>query len=381
MKRPLILIIVVLLSVNHGLLGQTNTADSIKSKNTYPGGTFYKVESIRHFRNCRKPRNIVLMIGDGMGVAQVFAGMTANGGHLYIDNFDRIGFSKTQPSKGYITDSAAGGTAIATGEKTYDGAVGVDTLKKPLENILEIVRKRGFSTGVVVTTEVTDATPASFVAHVPSRYQSEEIAQAFVDSGIDLFIGAGRENFENRNDGKNLIPELAAKGYKVCSSVDEINAVKSGKTGGFLENLPYDKRGDQLAVTTGAALRLLSRNGQGFFLMVEGSKIDSGGHATDMNQEVGEMLDFDRAVGKVLEFAAKDRRTLVVVTADHETGGLSLTGGDMSTGKVTGNFAWGNHTGIMVPVFAYGPGADAFMGIYENTGIFRRFLKVLKIRN
>lgn len=380
MKKALFIFVILLFFVFPETIGQVTVSDSIKLKTSYPGGPFYQTGSVRHFRGSRKPKNIVLMIGDGMGLAQVFAGLTANGGHLFIDNFNRIGFSKTQPAKRYVTDSAAGGTAISTGVITFNGAIGVDTSKKPLENIFEVVRKKGKFTGVVVTKGVADATPASFVAHVPSRYNTEDIAAAYVNSGINLFIGSGRWGFENRKDGKDLISELTGKGYQVCTDINGIKSVKSGYVAGFLEDMPLDKRAGQLEVTTGEALRILGNNPRGFFLMVEGSEIDGGGHSNDIRQEIGEMLDFDQAIGKVLKFAENNRRTLVIVTADHETGGLSLTDGDMGTGKVTGRFATTDHTGIMVPVFAYGPGADTFAGIYENTGLFERFLKVLRIK-
>lgn len=380
MKKIIIPVILLLFWQYTDLQGQANNKQDATLNNIYPGGSFYKVEGVWQVRSCRKPKNVILMIGDGMGVAQVFAGVTANGGHLWLDNFRKAGFSKTQPAKRYVTDSAAGATAIATGQKTNNGAIGVDTAKQPVENIFEIVRKKRISTGLVVTSDVTDATPASFVAHVPSRYQNEEIANGFVKSGINLFIGEGRNRFEERKDGRNLLNELSAKGYKVCKTVEEIKSVGFGNLAGLLEALPPEKRGDQLAVTTEAAMNLLNLNPEGFFLLVEGSEIDGGGHNNNMSREVGEMLDFDRAVGKALKFAEKDRRTLVVVTADHETGGLSLTDGDMSTGMVTGSFSSGNHTGIMVPVFAYGPGSDEFTGIFENTGLFERFVKVLKLK-
>lgn len=379
MKKAIFAAIFTVIFILPEIQGQVTVSDSVKSKTVYPGGPFYVTGSVKHFHRPRKPKNVVLMIGDGMGLAQVFAGITANGGHLYIDNFNRIGFSKTQPAKKYVTDSAAGGTAISTGVKTYNGAIGVDTSKKPLVNIFEIARKKGKFTGVVVTSGVTDATPASFVAHVPSRYNTEEIASAYVNSGINLFIGSGRSGFENRKDGIDLISKLAGKGYQVCTDINAIKSVNGGYVAGLLEDLPSDHVTGRLEAAAGEALRILGKNPRGFFLMVEGSEIDGGGHSNDIGQEIGEMLDFDRAIGVALKFAESNRRTLVVVTADHETGGLSLIDGDIAYGKVTARFATANHTGIMVPVFAYGPGADSFTGIYENTGLFEKFLKVLRL--
>ncbi|MBP7105488.1 MAG: alkaline phosphatase, partial [Fermentimonas sp.] len=147
-----------------------------------------------------------------------------------------------------------------------------------------------------------------------------------------------------------------------------------------LKENKVDVRGNQLEETTEVALDILNNSKKGFFLMVEGSEIDGGGHENDMKFMIDEMLDFDRTVGKALEFAEKDGRTLVIVTADHETGGVTLTGGNIETGKVTGRFTTGGHTGVMVPVFAYGPGAEYFTGINENTSFFNKIINVLRLK-
>jgi alkaline phosphatase len=138
-----------------------------------------------------------------------------------------------------------------------------------------------------------------------------------------------------------------------------------------------NERGDMLPVATSTALNILDNNDKGFFLMVEGSQIDWGGHASSTVYIVEDMLDFDRTIGKALEFASKDGETLVVVTADHETGGMALTGGDMSTGMVKADYPTTSHSAVMVPVFAYGPGAEEFMGIMENTDVHDKMKKLL----
>jgi alkaline phosphatase len=138
-----------------------------------------------------------------------------------------------------------------------------------------------------------------------------------------------------------------------------------------------DERGDMLPVATNTAIDILSNNKKGFFLMVEGSQIDWGGHAGSTIYIVEEMLDFDRTVGKALEFAANNKETLVIVTADHETGGMAIVDGNYETGMVKGEFPTGSHTGVMVPVFAYGPGAEQFTGIMDNTDIPNRIRKLL----
>ena len=313
-----------------------------------------------------KPKNIILMVGDGMGIAQIYAGLTANKDTLNLERIKYIGFSKTYSANRYITESSAGATAFSIGEKTHNGAIGVDTNDKPKPTILEIAIKNGLSTGLVATTDITDATPAAFVAHVPSRKLQQEIAADYLKSDVDVFIGAGKEHFSDRKDGRNLIEELKKKNYQVLYDADEISKVKSGKLAGFLIERPALVRGNEEEKTAMAAIQILKQNPKGFFLMIEGSKIDDGGHGNDLSVVISEMLDFDRVIGKVLDFAEKDGETLVVITADHETGGLTLTGGDMQTGKVEGKFSTGDHTAVMVPVFAYGPGAEAFMGIYNN---------------
>lgn len=151
---------------------------------------------------------------------------------------------------------------------------------------------------------------------------------------------------------------------------------KSGKLAGFLpSDQPWAVRDDQLMKSAKTAINILSKNNKGFFLMIEGSAIDNGGHDNDIKYMLDEMVDFDRVIGEVLAFAEKDGETLVIVTADHETGGLTLTGGDLQTGEVKANFSTRGHTGVMVPVFAYGPGADAFMGIYHNNTIFEKMVQ------
>lgn len=341
---------------------------------------FYEVRAFPHKFKSKKPDNIILLIGDGMGVAQVYAGATANRGKLYLDNFKHVGFSRTQSANRYVTDSGAGGTALATGHKANNLAIGMDAAENPVPSILEIARQNGLATGIVVTTSLLDATPAAFVAHVPNRNMVAKIAESFVSSNVDVFIGGGMEHFNQREDGRDLIAELSDKGYQVCDNITDVLHVRNGKLAGFIRESRVSERGDQLAQTTETALDILDDRKKGFFLMVEASEIDGGGHDNDIQYTVEEMLDFDRTIGKALEFAAKDGKTLVIVTADHETGGLALVSGDMEKGMVTGRFSTGGHSGIMVPVFAYGPGAEIFAGIDENTSFFNKFLKLLKLK-
>lgn len=363
--------------------------ENYKVKDTecdFQNENFYdaKVYSEKELRCKKKPRNIILLIGDGMGLAQVCAGLIANKGRLNLLNFKHIGFSRTQSVSNYITDSAAGGTALSCGEKTYNGAIGVDEDGDALETILEIAERNQKSTGLVSTSSITHATPASFIAHQPKRSMYEEIAADFMKTDVDVFIGGGKNFFVHRKDERDLTKELEQKGYKMFYNIDDAKGVSSGKLGVLtaLEHNPnYKERGDMLGKSTEKALQILSHNKKGFFLMVEGSQIDWGGHQNNTAYVGGEMLDFDKTIGKVLEFAIKDRETLVIVTADHETGGMAIMDSDMNKGFVKAAFCTGHHTGIMVPVYAIGPGAEEFMGIYENTAVFEKMLKLFRFKN
>lgn len=348
----------------------------------HAGGTFYEVQQYAQITKKKAPKNIILMIGDGMGLAQIYSGMTANGGHLFLENFVNIGFSKTYSSDKYVTDSAAGATALSTGIKTYNGAIGVDSDKKPVTHLIELAEKKGMRTGLVSTSSITHATPASFIAHADSRKSFDDIALDFLKTDIDVFIGGGKKYFENRKDGKNLSQELKDKGYQVMYNIEEIQTVKSGKLAGLTaedHNKPMPERGDMLVPATQTAINILSKSKKGFFLMVEGSQIDFKAHKNDTPGVVLEMLDFDKAIGAALEFAAKDGETLIIITADHETGGMTLLDGDYKTGKVVAKYTTEGHSGISVPIFAFGPSSEDFRGFMENTEIAKKMMQLLNL--
>ncbi len=349
-------------------------AEIESSSRRYKNENFHEVKKLIESNSTGKVKNIILMIGDGMGSAQVFAGITANKGHLNIENCTHTGFSKTSASNGYITDSAAGATAMACGVKTYNGAIGVDASGKPVETILELAEKNGLKTGLVATCRITHATPASFISHQPQRSMYEDIAEDFLHTDIDVFIGGGRGNFSSRKDGKNFLDSLRNYQYTIVTDPDSLKYVKSGKLAGLIheeDQYRYSEgRGNMLKEATTTALEILDNSENGFFLMIEGSQIDWGGHDNNTGYIIEEMLDFDRAIGQVLAFAERNGETLVIITADHETGGFSIINGDNDTGEVEGAFTTTSHTPVMVPVYAFGPSADTFAGIYENTEIF-----------
>ncbi len=323
-------------------------------------------------------KNVILLIGDGMGATQIYVAISVSEKPLIIEKFKHLGFHKTYSANSYITDSGAGGTALATGAKTKNKHIGVDSLGNPLKSILVYAEENQLATGLISTSAITHATPASFIACDSSRYNYENIAKDFLDVDIDIFIGGGKNYFNKREDQLNLVDSLKKNDYQVIDGINNLDDNMKGKFAVFTADNHNPKilegRGDMLAVSTEKAINILSKNKKGFFLMVEGSQIDWGGHDMDIDYVVSETLDFDKAIAKALEFAIKDKETLVIVTADHETGGLTLVDGDLEKKKIGAEFSVDHHTAVMVPVFAFGPGAENFGGIYENTDIFKKMM-------
>lgn len=336
----------------------------------------------------KTPKNIILMIGDGMGISQITAGMYANGNKLNLERIKSIGLHKSYASNNLVTDSAAGATAFATGVKTYNGAIGVNPDTVSVPTILEKLKNEGYTTGLVTTSTIVHATPASFFSHVKSRKMYEEIAEAFLDGTVDFFVGGGLKFFTSREkDDRNLIDELKAKGYQMSSyfetDFDKIQINKNKKFGYLTANkdpLTVEQGRNYLTPATENAIDFLNnKSDKGFFLMVEGAQIDWGGHANNTNYIINEMIDFDKAIGKVLDFVEEDGETLLIITADHETGGFALnTGSTMDS--IKGAFTSDYHTAALIPVFAKGPGEKHFKGIYENTAIYEKMNKLVTDR-
>lgn len=342
----------------------------------------YPIVKVKQVKG-KKVKNVILMIGDGMGLVQVSSAWVVNHGSLNFDNFPVIGLSRTWAAIKLITDSGAAGTAMATGQKTNYHAVGVDTSGTELPSLTDLAGAKGLSTGIVVTCNLSDATPSAFCANNKDRDMEEDIAADYLNCNVDYIFGGGRDQFIHRKDNRNLMQEMQAKGYQVCYTWEETQAIKSGKVISILEDgqLPlFEKRGVLFQNASMQALEMLSKNKKGFFAMLEGSRIDDCGHWNDIPALMGEMTDFDQTIGKVLQWAEKDGETLVIVLADHETGGLTLLDGSLSQGKIRGNFSTGGHSGIHVPVYAYGPRAQEFAGIYENTDIFNKIAALLKLK-
>lgn len=392
----------------------------------------------------KRVKNVILLIGDGTGLAQLYAGYTANKGALNIFGIKNIGLSKTSSFDNYVTDSAPGSTAFSSGEKTNNRAVGVDHTGAPLTLLPAVLAKKKIGTGLVTCGDITDATPADFYAHQRERDSSIAIIRDLKNAPVQLLMGSGDDSQSGvailkkavrpvgpgksgkpgRSNGPGNVatsafsPEILGElqpEYTIVGSIDSVKvdpidkaaqtdktnnsgAMHSGAThsdsthsGSVSGNSGPGKkwiviekqaglsmlagRGDWLQRAFSKTVDILSRNKAGFFIMTEGAQVDYGGHKNSLPYVATEVLDFDQVVGRALEFADKDGETLVIVTADHETGGLSLLDGDYTKGYVSGQFSTNDHSAIPVPVFAYGPRSGLFRGVYENTEIFSMILK------
>jgi alkaline phosphatase len=377
-------------------------------------------------------QNVILLIGDGMGHSQVTAARMEKASwnlteyastDLFMDKMDYCGYVTTYSSNSFVTDSAPAATAMATGQKTDNGVISQDSTAttkvmdgKNLTTILELAEEKGLSTGLVTTTRITHATPAAFYAHVNDRDNEAEIANQLIQSGVEVALGGGLSYFVDKNetdplggngrraDDRNLIEEAEALGYTFVyngTAFRNLNATETEKLLGLFDSshMLYEKerlsmtdREPSLAEMTEMAIAILSGNSKGFFLMVEGGRIDHAGHERSLRDITMDTLAFDEAVKAALDFALMSNDTLVIVTADHECGGLvlqpenldSYEGGGVNpifgsgTTKTVGprydfitEMEEATHTAVDVPIMASGPGAESVSrGRLDNTQIF-----------
>jgi len=319
--------------------------------------------------------NIILLIGDGMGLSEVTTAFYYGDTKSNFARFNEIGLINTSSAKQKVTDSGAGGTAFSCGVKTYNGAIGVGADSLPVQNIVEVLSEQNYNTGIISTSSITHATPASFYAHVVNRGMQDDIAVQLVNSEIDFFAGGGISFFSERKDDLDLIEIITNKGFLINSK-----SVDTDSKYGFLladEGMPtmLENRGDFLPKYTKMAIDYFSNQDESFFLMVEGSQIDWAGHENDAEYLIAELLDFDKTIGVALDFAQTNKNTLVIVLADHETGGYTLAAKNSDYNSIEPVFSTGNHSATLIPVFAYGVGAENFKGIYQNNEIFEKILK------
>lgn len=335
-------------------------------------------------------RNVIFMIGDGMGLAHV--SMLQIGNDFAPTSFDRaegVALITTRSANNRVTDSSAAGTALSSGYKTANSMLGVDTLGEAHPSMMALAIRAGHPAGLVVTCYLQHATPGAFYAHAASRSDTEGITRDLLDSRVDVLMGGGSEWLDAACDeGGTYFDAFRSRGYRVASSIDEADTLRADKLLAVVApaNLPrVAERGDYLPRATAKALALLDERaaacGKGFLLMVEGSQIDYAAHSNDAAWLLEEMRDFDRAVAEAMDFADRTPGTLVVVTADHETGGLALCSGNedftLPESGVECCFGTGGHSGTMVPVYLYGAGADRIRGVMDNTELSRRIRELM----
>lgn len=324
-----------------------------------------------------KPKNVIMLISDGAGFSSFWAAATANGGYLNATNVKHIGFSNTAAANDYTTDSAAGGTAMSTGEKTNNRYIGMDASGLQIPNLPERLANLGIRSGILSNDRVTGATPSAFFAHRTERDQSDSIAVDLSRSPVSLVIGGYHDAFGANNDA--ILNRVKASGFEVFKGIVNLPGISKSKR---VLCFDQDRPEENFRVIENAfeeSVKFLSAdNKEGFFLMIEGAKIDQGGHSNKLKICIDEYLSFDRVIGKALQFADKDGETLVIITSDHETGGLIVLDGNYAAGTVTATFTTTDHTGLPVPLLSYGPGADQFTGFLQNSEIPKKVLGLLE---
>ena len=357
-----------------------------------------------------KPTNVIYLIGDGMGFGAVSSLLLTADEQTGFEMAPVIGLNETCSANNYVTDSPAGGTALATGTRTCNGFLGVGPDSTQLESILKKAQKMGKKTGIVVNTTLTEATPGAFYAGVTSRKESYTIAQQFTESGVDIAIGAGLTAFINRPDSVDLTAVLIEKGYDVYLDWKSVLNSESEKFVGILQMGDVHRRNKPATKTASAAegaevclaaqlaataedndtvrfsepdmylekaciktLAQLEKNApKGFFLMIESAIIDGYGHNNDAEGMVEEMHEFDRTLKALVAYVKEHPNTLLVVTADHETGGTAVSYKSHPVNQPEGmqlSFSTKGHSGTVVPIFAYGAGAEKFAGVFKNKEI------------
>lgn len=339
-------------------------------------------------------KNMIFCIGDGMGLGQIaLARMKAAGpgGSLYMERMPVAGFIRTHAANALVTDSAAAGTALASGVKTNNGMLGMTPDGTGYQTILEAAKAKGMATGLVATSTITHATPAAFASHVTSRKMQDKIAEQLIANEVNVLFGGGEGYFlprtsgkSKRSDQKDLIERAKEAGYLYIRTAEELKTAQHTHILGLFQLGPLTTVAPEpsLAELTSKAIQVLSgadKKNKGFFLMVEGSQIDWACHGNDAAGTIRQMLLFDQAVKAAIDFALKDEHTLVVVTADHETGGLTITGGSLDGQDLDVNWSTNGHSGLPVPVYAFGPKTDIFAGTYDNTEVARKFARFLGI--
>ena len=367
------------------------------------------VLAITGCNNEPKVKNVIYLIGDGMGFGAVTTLLLTEDEPTGFEEAPVIGLSETCSANNYVTDSAAGGTALATGTRTNNGYVGADPDGNQLTSVLRKAQTYGMKTGIVVNTTLTEATPGAFYAGVTSRKMVFDIAKQFTESEVDVAIGGGLDHFIARPDSLDLTATLIEKGYDVYLNWETVLNTESDKFVGILPLYDLHRREENNGTASAAegqevclaaqmaainedvnathlseptvylekatvkALDVLSRNNKdGFFIMIESAIIDGYGHNNDGEGMIVEMQEFGRTLRAMIDYVNNHPETLLVVTADHETGGTGVYYNGhtpANEGPLRLKFSTSGHTGTVVPVFAYGAGAENFAGVMKNIDI------------
>ncbi len=338
----------------------------------------------------QKIRNVIFMIGDGMGLSYVSMLQVEN--EFRPTSFDRaqgIALTTTRSLNNRVTDSAAAGTALASGEKTDNSMLGRKPDGTPCESMIVKASKKGMQTGIVVTSSLQHATPGAFYAHVKYRRMPKEITADMLRSNVDLLVGGGRRwLIDTCGEGDSYLEAFARRGYRVVGDLEALEQIDSDRVLAVMADRHLPKaaeRGDYLPRAVAKSLDILQKRAgkDGFLLMVEGSQVDKAGHKNNLEWLIDEMRDFDKAVGEAMDFADRTPGTLVVVTADHETGGLTIPAFDSDficpDNGINYQFSTKGHTGTMVPVYLYGTGFEQIRGVMDNTDLAKKIMSILEL--
>lgn len=374
--KKLVLIIALFIAIAYFISINQN---KLKVEYIPIGTQVTKTLEIASFNAAAKPKNVILIIGDGTGLNQITLSRIATGGadhRLAIDQMPFVGNSLTHSYNNIYTDSAASATSWAAGIKTKNKFLSITPDGKAVPTIPEILSDKGYISGLVATSSITHATPAAFYAHIDSRYKEKEIASQLLESPIQLSFGGGLEFFDiaKVQESNLLITDM--------KELDGVDFLKAKKVLGLFDEDGIKRSSNkptQLQMTKAAleflSLKASSNSCNGFFLMSEGSQIDWASHDNDAATMVVEFKDFDQTIAMAIDFVTSNQETLLLVTADHETGGLQILSQKDDMVKV--QWGTGGHTSIPVGVYAYGPGAHAFTGLMDNTDIHHMILDAI----
>ena len=332
----------------------------------------------------KKIKNVIFLIGDGMGLGQILSGAYANGRDLSMLRMKMMGLQFYNPNDDFIGDSASGGSALATGELSWTRHIAANedgSVEYP--NLCDYFHAQGKATGVVTLGDLADATPSVFYAHTAERDSIDKVTRYLAtNKSLDLLAGSGTDYFEDpREDGFDLLTAVKANGFNYTHDALSTNSIPGRVICADQRMREYAREetlGFLADITRESIAKMQSMSRKGFFLMVEGAKIDYAGHSDCLPASIIETLSFDLAVAEALKFADSNGETLVVVTADHETGGLTILDGDLATGHVLAVYNSDDHTPSALPVFAYGPGSQHFTGTYMNIEIPRTIKRLVK---